>query len=217
MATAANGVTVPAGSDVYNPASDMGALNSSLRGRLHLLAANATARTTLAGTCGWTPTASDPLVVLQTDTQVLWVYNGTVWAPLVDIVAHARFPATALQAIGAGAFTAVRINSTVDSSASPPYALASFQVTVSQSAVYMLAATVSATLPGFSIRILVGTTVVTQSFVGAGASLTTSVSAPVRITAGSVVKVEIYAPSALSVTADAAAAPTGLTITQMGY
>lgn len=84
MATAANGVTVPAGSDAFNPQADMVTLNASAHGRLHILAANGTARAAQQTTCGWTPTTADPLVVLQTDTGLILRYDGTRWHYLAD-------------------------------------------------------------------------------------------------------------------------------------
>ena len=83
MATAGNGTIVPAGTTVFDLVQIVNDLNSSLHGRLNILAANATARTALTSTCGWAPTAADPLVVLQTDTMALWLYNGTSWAAIV--------------------------------------------------------------------------------------------------------------------------------------
>ncbi len=87
MATNANGVQQPAGSDAFDPVYWMGQIVGSLHGRISILAANATARTGLATTCGWTPTASDPLVVLQTDTGARWRYDGSTWFPMVDVFA----------------------------------------------------------------------------------------------------------------------------------
>lgn len=82
MAVAADGVVIPTGTTVFDLVQIVGDLNASLHGRIHIPAPNATARTALASTCGWTPTATEPLVVLQTNTQVLWIYNGTAWATL---------------------------------------------------------------------------------------------------------------------------------------
>lgn len=82
MGTSASGTTIPAGSDVFQPQVDIGVLANSMHGRIHILAVNTAARTALTGTCGWTPSASDPLVVLQTDTQVTWIYNGSAWATM---------------------------------------------------------------------------------------------------------------------------------------
>lgn len=79
MATGANGNTVPAGSDVFDVVAAINNLNNSLHGRIEIPAANAAARTALTSTCGWTPTVADPLVVLQTDTMAVWLYNGTSW------------------------------------------------------------------------------------------------------------------------------------------
>lgn len=84
MATGANGATIPAGSDVFDPVSSIGALNNSLHGRLQILAANATARNALVASCGWTPSVADPLVVLQTDTGALLRYDGTRWHYAAD-------------------------------------------------------------------------------------------------------------------------------------
>jgi len=84
MATAANGVTVPAGSDVFQPQVDMTALNASLHGRIMIPAANATARVALIAGCGWAPTAADPLVVLQTDIGAVLIYDGTRWHYVSD-------------------------------------------------------------------------------------------------------------------------------------
>jgi len=79
MATNANGVAQPAGSDGFDPQGDMVLTVGSLHGRISILAANATARAALTSTCGWAPTATEPLVVLQTDTHDIWLYNGTAW------------------------------------------------------------------------------------------------------------------------------------------
>jgi len=87
MATAGNGATVPAGTTVFDLVQIVNDLNTSLHGRLHILAANATARAALTSTCGWTPTTTEPLVVLQTDTDALWRYNGTAWTPITDVFA----------------------------------------------------------------------------------------------------------------------------------
>lgn len=87
MGTLASGLKAPAGSDVFQPDVDINGLANSMHGRIHILAANATARTGLASTCGWTPAASDPLVVLQTDTGALWRYDGTTWVAITDVYA----------------------------------------------------------------------------------------------------------------------------------
>lgn len=84
MATTPTGLTVPVASDAFDPQGDITRLANSVRGRFHALAANTTARTALAASCGWAPTAADPLVVLQTDTRVLWSYaDGASWVSLV--------------------------------------------------------------------------------------------------------------------------------------
>lgn len=79
MATQPSGIVAPAGTDAFAPDSDMRALVNSIHGRIHILAANATARAALVSSCGWTPTATDPLVVFQTDTKSMWSYDGTGW------------------------------------------------------------------------------------------------------------------------------------------
>ena len=79
MATTPSGTTAPAGSDVYNPQADFVALANSMQSRIHIPVANAAARTALIATCGWTPTVAAPLVVYQTDTRMLWSYDGTNW------------------------------------------------------------------------------------------------------------------------------------------
>lgn len=216
MAVNGNGVTQPAGSDAFDPVTSMGNIVSTLRGRIEILAATAAARTALTGTCGWTPTPTDPLVVLQVDTKATWIYDGTNWTGLANTVAHARFTATATLAIGATTWTTVPLNATVDASAIPPGTLASNVVTVPQSGVYLLSASISATLSTFAVRISVGTNVVCVTAVGSGASLTSSVDRAIRVTGGQVVKVEVYATTGMTVTADAAIGPTSLTITQLG-
>jgi hypothetical protein len=57
----------------------MTTFTNSLRGRISLLAANTSARTGLQTTCGWTPSATDPLVVIQLDTRTEWLFDGTNW------------------------------------------------------------------------------------------------------------------------------------------
>lgn len=83
MATTPTGLTVPVASDAFDPQGAVTRLANSVRGRFHVLAANTTGRTALAASCGWAPTAADPLVVLQTDTRVLWSYDGASWVSLV--------------------------------------------------------------------------------------------------------------------------------------
>ena len=85
MATGANGATVPAGSDVFDPVTTINGLNNSLHCRATIPASNATARNALTSTCGWTPTTADPLLVLQTDTGWLLRYDGTRWHFISDI------------------------------------------------------------------------------------------------------------------------------------
>lgn len=218
MATNANGVAQPAGSDGFDPVYWMGQIVSSLHGRIHILAANAGARTALAGTCGWTPTASDPLVVLQTDTQGLWTYDGTTWTPPSLVVPHARFTVTAGVAISATTWTSCPFNATVDSSTSPPYTLnaGARTITITQSGVYLISAAISASYATFALRITVGGVVVAQTTVAAGVSLTQSLDRCIRVTAGQAVTVDVYASTASGISPDSGTAPTSVSITQIG-
>ncbi|MGV8972257.1 MAG: hypothetical protein ACOH10_08030 [Rhodoglobus sp.] len=157
-------------------------------------------------------TASVSPVMNAIDTTVKTVETA---ANAVKAVAHARFPATAGSAIGT-AWSTVAINSTIDSSASPPYSLAAGVVTISQPGVYLLSATVSAGISTFALRISVGAAIVAQTAVASGVSLTQSLDRCVRVTAGSAVKVEIYATSASTHSLDSSTTPVSLTITQIG-
>lgn len=139
-------------------------------------------------------------------------------AAATPAVAHARFTATAGVAVSATTWTSCPFNATVDSSTSPPYTLnaGARTVTITQSGVYLISASISASFATFALRIMVGGVVVAQTAVAAGVSLTQSLDRCIRVTAGQAVTVDIYASTASGVSNDSSTAPTSVSITQIG-
>lgn len=77
------GLTVPAGSDAFDPQGDMVNLANSLRSQIVVPVVNLAARAALVAAIGWTPTAGEPLRVCRADARVGQrdeiTYNGTDW------------------------------------------------------------------------------------------------------------------------------------------
>ncbi|MFD6094584.1 hypothetical protein ACFWGN_20930 [Oerskovia sp. NPDC060338] len=91
MATTPTGLTVPAGTDVFDPDGDMRTLAGSLDGRIIVPVANAADRDALAALVSPTPT--EPLTVRRTDTGVTETNTGgptwtRVAGPLTDLVVN---------------------------------------------------------------------------------------------------------------------------------
>jgi hypothetical protein len=173
MATNPNGVAQPAGSDGFDPVYWMQQIVASLHGRIAILAANATARTTLATTCGWTPSPTDPLVVLQTDTLVRWTYDGTTWRSS----SHAEFT-TSIVGAGNGVLNSSigTVTNVAGATTDLTFATASAgTIVIAQPGVYALtiAVVVGGTVTGRTFVTVTGGPVVVQqnAFVGEGGLL----------------------------------------------
>lgn len=81
MATTPTGLTVPAGTDAFDPDGDMRTLAGSLEGRIIVPVPNVTARDALSALVS--PSASEPLYVHRQDAtlgrQLERTTNGTTW------------------------------------------------------------------------------------------------------------------------------------------
>lgn len=140
-------------------------------------------------------------------------------AKATPAVAHARFTVTAGVTVSATTWTSCPFNATVDASTpAPPYTLNTGPrtITITQSGVYLISASISASFATFALRITVGGVVVAQTAVAAGVSLTQSLDRCVRVTSGQAVTVDIYASTASGVSTDSGTAPTSVSITQIG-
>lgn len=89
MATSELGMTVPAGTDAFDPQGDMVAMANSFKSRVVVPVANTTARAALVAAISWAPSASEPLHVWRADAttgqQHEITTNGTTWRVLVDL------------------------------------------------------------------------------------------------------------------------------------
>lgn len=96
MATNDLGVTVPAGTDVFDPQGDMVDLANSLRSRVIIPVANTTARAALVAAIDWTPSAAEPLRVSRADAVAgyrdeITYDGGTTWLTAGSTVGWTTF------------------------------------------------------------------------------------------------------------------------------
>lgn len=100
MASSEGGVTVPAGTDPFDPQGDMVALANSLKSRIVVPVANTTERTALAAAISWSPSSEEPLRVNRADAAVGLrdeiSYDGTSWTAVARLrtpVRHTTYDA----------------------------------------------------------------------------------------------------------------------------
>lgn len=86
MATTSTKVTVPAGTDLFDPQGDMVDLAESLGPLVTITVANTTERNALPGLITWTPSTSQPLRVWRANAtpgqEVEYTTDGTTWKVL---------------------------------------------------------------------------------------------------------------------------------------
>lgn len=87
MATSATKITVPAGTDLFDPQGDMVDLAESAGPGLIIPVANTTERNALPGLISWTPSAALPLRVWRANaspsSQLEYTTYGTTWRAVV--------------------------------------------------------------------------------------------------------------------------------------
>ncbi|MDA8440497.1 MAG: hypothetical protein M0Z51_16785 [Propionibacterium sp.] len=86
MAVDARAHAVPAGTDVFDPQGSDVAMSLSIND--FVMAANASNRESIATLLA--PTAGRPAMIFQTDTQVLWMYDGTAGRRLTSPRVYGR-------------------------------------------------------------------------------------------------------------------------------
>lgn len=91
MATTPTGLTVPAGTDAFDPDGDMRTLAGSLEGRIIVPVPNVTARDALAAALS--PSPAEPLIVRRIDTGIIEECTGLpTWRPIAGVTAPALLP-----------------------------------------------------------------------------------------------------------------------------
>jgi len=130
---------------------------------------------------------------------------------------HVTVKAIAAVARGAGAWSQVtNLGTVAESSGTSIYTPdGTGIITVSVAGLYSIDAAVTMTASTFALRINKGSTVLTQSPIGSGVSLSASASTTRRLAAGDQVYLTVYPTTATSVSADTAAAPTTLALTRL--
>lgn len=86
MATTAEGLVVPSGSDAFDPQGDIVALATSVQSRMVIPVANSAARSALVSAISWTPSSTQPLIVWRADAtsgrELEVTTNGSSWRVL---------------------------------------------------------------------------------------------------------------------------------------
>jgi hypothetical protein len=106
---------------------------------------------------------------------------------------------------------------TAETAGDQPWTYAAGAITITETGLYDILATITGTLSTFAVRIFRtgSNTVLGQSPTGSGASFTNQAAARRRLTAGDLLVVQVYPSANMNIQADADAAPSNVVLTKL--
>ena len=170
------------------------------------------------------PIASIPYPILTGGADITAIMKPPIDAIGVRLGAssalpHGKYTCSTGAAVSATTWVRLPIDTSVDlSSPAPAFTLSSGArtVTVAQAGVYIVSAVASLGAATFALRILSGTTALTQTATGTSTSFSQGASITARFAAGAALSMEVYSSGATTNYVDSAANPCAMTVTRLG-